>query len=127
MSIIEWEEGDYEIAHLYKGEVSYTYMNDVLRFNRVENMEERVAELVSEIVADYFNGESEVEEQFVVETFTHRVWGAVIYDYESNDITYDMSTVHTNTDFQEEESIDKNQETRKTFKGLVNYIDRFDR
>lgn len=86
-------------------------------------IEEEVSEMVCEIIAKDFDGTLEVDEQVIIESFTYQTWVSVGFDGQK--VLYDLSTIHAHAE--DVEDFDKNQVSRKTWKGLVNYIDRFDK
>lgn len=125
VSMIEIE-GKHEIAHMVDGTVSYTLFNDPvqLRNNRVY---EDAQDFTADVVADLLNKEgydtqTECEGQIIIETFTYTIWVAVDLS-DSGKVVYHVSTIH-NEDTEHE---DKNVVIRKTYKGLLNYLKRFDK
>lgn len=121
---IREENGIYEVAHLLMGEYSETLRNDVERYDSKDSMEKGVQELVADIVNEElellgYDTRPEVEQQVVVEGFTYNTWVAVVY-YD-NKLSYGVSTIHCN----DEDFTDRNVTERKTWKGLINVVQRF--
>lgn len=128
ISILTWEDGTFEVAHLFQGEPTYSIWNDVQTFKSENEMEEAVQELASQIVARELDQKGwdatpEVDAQVIVETFTYNVWIAV--SYYGGELSYSVST--TREDDREESWTDRNCVERKTWKGLMNYLKRFDK
>lgn len=128
--VTEWEGlEEYEVTHMEtkhnKQEISNKYMDGVQRFSDLMEMEEFVSEIVSSIVVDAFNGRPEVEAQVEIKSFTYNIWVAVSYIHSIKELSYHLSTVHSDTNILLEDDFNKNKMERKTWKGLKNYIERF--
>ena len=127
ISILTWENGTVEVAHLFQGEPTYTIWNDVRTFDNSTSLQEAIQDLVAEIVQEElthqgFDATLEVEGQVVVETFTYNVWIACCFY--NGELSFELSTQRE--DDKEGEYTDRNRVERKTFKGLTNYLKRFD-
>lgn len=132
LSIIDWE-GQLEMAHKFDGKISYEIMNDPIRFNE-EDLVEKVNIITAEILKDYIkeNITDEVAviegETVRIETFSYEIWIDVNLNEKTNKIEYFVSTARLEAvqkgevDYSE---MEKNKNIRKTFKGLLNYIKRF--
>lgn len=123
ISILTFENGTQEMAHMVNGEISYKYNKDVIQGDE-DKINQEVAGLVSEIVADFFDGNIECDEQAYMEFFTYTVWVAVEFD--GHKLNYLCSTVHQENFDKDETALGLNESDRKTWKGLTNYINRFD-
>lgn len=127
LSILTWEDGTKEIAHLENNEISYKYMNDVHQTKQTGfYFEDEVAEIASEIIhgiiSETYDVNTECDAQIIVENFSYNVWIAV--NFNGKKITYDLCTVRPEC---KDEDKDKNRVSRSTFKGLMNYLNHFDR
>lgn len=103
----------------------FHYINkDGLIFSKItvnhdeQEYKESVADSVSYVIAELVNGNVDVEAQVFVEGFEYKIWVAV--EMINNKIVYNCSTV---SDYHN--GFDANNQTRKTFKGLVNYVNKF--
>ena len=128
ISILTLENDMFEIAHLENGKYSETILNDVVRVNENE-LSEKVEEIATEIVTKTLKEEFEaetVEGSIQIETFTYDIWIDVMF--EKNKITYACETSHNGRRYDCDDFRDSvaNRQTRSTFKGLVNYIKRFE-
>lgn len=129
ISILEWSNGEFEIAHLLNGEVVYGIISDVITVS-ADKLEETIEDLALEIVAAELNEDFDVEiveTSIKIETFTYNVWIDVAYS--NNKIQFLTETSHLERLGKSDEFQDSvaNQQIRKTFKGLVNFIERFDK
>lgn len=129
ISVLEWSNGQFELAHLQNGHVSYTVINDVITTSE-NKLSEAIEDLALEILAVELNKEFDVEvveTSLKIETFTYNVWIDVAY-YKGT-LTFNVETSHVGrlSDCDEFGDSVANKQIRKTFKGLVNYIEKFDR
>jgi hypothetical protein len=126
VSILEWENGTFEVAHLVNGEVSYKVRKDVETFKTEWQTERAVQDLVADILASEleelgYEVTPECDQQVIIEFFTYNVWVAV--NYFEGELSYYCSALHTDKEYES----DTNKADRKTWKGLMNYIKRFDK
>lgn len=129
ISILEWSNGQFEIAHLNNGRVVYTILEDV-----ITTSENKLAETVENLALEILAVELEkdytvevVETSLKIETFTYNVW--VDVDYYKGKLSFHVETSHLGRLAGCDEFFDSvaNKQIRKTFKGLVNYIENFDK
>ena len=126
ISVLTYNDGSQEVAHLANGEYSEAVLRDVLHFEKDSlSFEDKVQDLASEILLVEleklgFSVRPEVEGQVEVECFMYNIWIAARLN--GNKIVWDLSTIHA---LCEDEDKDKNKAARTTFKGLVNYLNRF--
>lgn len=123
ISILTWENGTIEIAHLVNGEISYSIENDVVTFKSESGVDDYIEDFISRIIQAEFGGELEVDNQVIIEEFTYQIWVAVSFDMDRNKVIYGVSTIHENN--HDKDDMDSNMAERKTWKGLANYIRRF--
>ena len=90
-----------------------------------EKVEEIATEIVTKTLKEEFEAET-VEGSIQIETFTYDIWIDVMF--EKNKITYACETSHNGRRYDCDDFRDSvaNRQTRNTFKGLVNYIKRFE-
>ena len=127
ISILTLEDATFEVAHMVNGDLSYTIWNDVRTFSDSTSLQEAVQDLVAELVqaeldSKGFDATLEVEGQVVVETFTYNVWVACCFY--NGELSFELSTQRD--DDKDGEYTDRNRVERKTWKGLMNYLKRFD-
>lgn len=120
ISILTLENGKYEIAHLLNGEYSETILNDVVTCDEWD-LDKEVSDIVSQIVAESFGGDVETDEQVIIEDSTYQIW--IAPSFVRGELSYGVSTIHDNN--HDKDDMDTNSQTRKTWKGLANYIRRF--
>ena len=130
ISIVDFGNGTKEIAHLENGEVSYKYMNDPIRTTYEDwQLEEQICEIAAEVIhgilEEKYEATLECDAQVILETFTYNIYVAVSIG-KNNKFVYDVSTMR-DEDKEKEEYLDHNQARRATFKGLLSYIEKFDR
>lgn len=122
ISIVEIE-GKFQMAHLVDGKYSEILFNDVEQAS--SQLTDDVQDMASTILAweleeKGFEVRPECDAQVVAEMFSYNVWVACNW-YNDNKITFTCST------WRDEDEQDRNVVERKTFKGLVNYLNRFDK
>ena len=125
ISVARFEDGTYSIAHLVNGKYSETLISDPYETKYEDEKVEIVQDLAAQIIAAElaeFDLVLEADAQLIYEAFSYNVWIAV--SYYDNKLSYSCSTIRNGSD---EEHEDRNVVERKTFKGLANYLKRFDK
>jgi|SRR5690625_32739 len=118
--------GDVEFYHFItkNGELYDTINVNTDYIRNEDDAQDTVAELIYSLLKDeYYDIQTEADGQLVIEGFTYRVWVAV--GFVNGKVVYNLSTVHSDTDINSDDDFDKNQQERKTWKGLINYINKF--
>ncbi len=123
VSVVE-ENGVYEVAHLVNGHYSESILDDVRRFDDEVELFDFLSDLVAEILQkeleEDWGATKPSENLVIVDNGEYTVWVSVSVN--RFEVFYDLNTVREG-----DEGSDRNLQTRKTFKGLVNYLKKFDR
>ena len=129
ISIVEWSNGEFELAHLANGKVTYTVLDDVITTTE-EKLSENIEDLAIEILAAELKKDYDVEvveTSIKIEMFTYDIWIDVSCNKGKLDFHVETSHLTRFADCDNFQDSVANRQIKKTFKGLLNYIKKFDR
>lgn len=122
IEVITFNRKNWRIRVKKDGEVTFAE-SFIKEFEIVDRVQEVVADALHEELEEMDYVVEVVEEgQLIVHTFKYDIWVAVIF-YD-NKIVYSLSTVKEEDKGTDE--FERNMTERKTWKGLMNYIKRYD-
>lgn len=131
ISIVNLEELEIiEIAHIRNNEVCYDVVNEVitlddssLKYKINEEVEKLAACILLDILVDEKYEVTFADEAMLnIANFVYEIY--VSPSYQGKKIVWELSTVREET--KDEDEFEKNKVSRSTWKGLINYLKRFE-